>query len=714
MADLYLKSAGGNYSAAATWSATGSGGADSAGPPTAADRAILEAGSGQLTIDAASVCRSLDCTAGTGDYNGIITHNAFTLSIGDGTSATGNKALVLRCATYTLANATTSAIAFVSTSATVQTVDYGGKTTGNVTFNATSGGSWQYSAGHTTGATATVTLTKGTLDINGQTCSWGKFDFNNTNIKTLTLGASAITITGVSNAFAGDGNNTTITANTSTITFTGTNVSIYAGGSYNMNGSSFVMTGAGNGGTTGAGILTITCANFTRTGTAAKTDGIPMGSTVNLTCTGTFTCNGNSTINRIIVSAGTVGTARTITAATVVCSNTDFQDITGAGAGSWDFSARTDIGDCGGNSGITFPASVAQTWNGASGGNWSTNAWTTRVPLPQDDVSLGVAFSASQTVSCDMPRLGRSISWVGATGSPTFTNGSTAVSIFGSNTFISAMTVAGTGTITFAGRSNYNLYSNGQPYTGTPIFVCPTGTYTLQDSFITGRDIIINSGGFNSNDKSVTCGDFSTTAPGTRTITLGTSNVTTTWNGASIVFNLSTVTGLTFSGASSTINIVTTGTSTRTFAGVSQSFGTLNYILSGSTGELDITGSNSFAAINFSDASNARSLKFTKATNTTIRNGNGFNVRGTTGKLMTIDTIDGAGTFTLTSTNVQSTDYMNVIRSIVDASPKWYAGANSTDGTGNTNWNFTAAPATGGGSKRTLAKMNLLNILRNY
>lgn len=127
-------------------------------------------------------------------------------------------------------------------------------------------------------------------------------------------------------------------------------------------------------------------------------------------------------------------------------------------------------------------------------------------------------------------------------------------------------------------------------------------------------------------------------------------------------------------------------------------FGTLTYTVAGSTGGLDITGSNSFAQINFSDASNARSLKFAAGTITTIRNGNGFNVRGTTGKLMTIDTITGSSTFTLTSSNVQSTDYLSVTRSTVDASPKWYAGANSTNGGTNTNWLFAAAPNTSGGS----------------
>ena len=35
MATKYLKAAGGTYSTSATWSATGSGGADNAGTPTA-------------------------------------------------------------------------------------------------------------------------------------------------------------------------------------------------------------------------------------------------------------------------------------------------------------------------------------------------------------------------------------------------------------------------------------------------------------------------------------------------------------------------------------------------------------------------------------------------------------------------------------------------------------------------------------------------------
>lgn len=93
---LYAKAAGGNWSAAGTWSSTGSGGGDSSGPPTASQNVVFEAGSGNVTIDAASVCRSLDCTSGTGNYAGTLTQTStFSLSIGDGSAGPGNVILKL-------------------------------------------------------------------------------------------------------------------------------------------------------------------------------------------------------------------------------------------------------------------------------------------------------------------------------------------------------------------------------------------------------------------------------------------------------------------------------------------------------------------------------------------------------------------------------------------------------------------------------------------
>lgn len=198
-ANRFVRAAGGDFNVASTWSGTGSGGVDVVAVPTAADNVFLQIGSGQLTINVNSVCRSIDANA----YTNTITHaTGVTLTIGDGTAGTGNIALRFGTGiTYSPADAT-SAISFVPTSATVQTVNFGGKTTGNVIFNASGlNGIWRYSTAHTTLSTATVTLTRGTLNTNGQTCTWGLFTSNDGLTRTLTLGASTITLTGVGNVW---------------------------------------------------------------------------------------------------------------------------------------------------------------------------------------------------------------------------------------------------------------------------------------------------------------------------------------------------------------------------------------------------------------------------------------------------------------------------------------------------------------------------------
>jgi len=119
-------------------------------------------------------------------------------------------------------------------------------------------------------------------------------------------------------------------------------------------------------------------------------------------------------------------------------------------------------------------------------------------------------------------------------------------------------------------------------------------------------------------------------------------------------------------------------------------YGTLTYTLSGSTGGLDFVGSNSWNVINFSDASNARSIRFTAGSNTTIRTPNGFNVQGTSGKLMTVSSITGSA-HTLTSSFQQSCDYLNLVNSTAVGGP-FYAGTHSTDGGGNSGWIFTDPP----------------------
>lgn len=395
-ATLYAKTAGGNWSAAGTWSATSAAGGDNAGPPTAADNVIFELLSGNVTIDAAAVARSIDMTSGTGTYAGTLNHDAgITLSIGDGTAGAGSVALKFAAGTYTIDNVTTSAISFVSTSATAQDVNFASNSTGNVTYNASSNGSWKLTGTHNTGSTATINLTKGTLDTNGQTINAGIFNSSNSNVRTLTLGASAINLSGATTAWTiQTATNMTLNANTSVITLSG------AGSTFSSNGLTYysiALTGSGAVAMSQGG-STVTTTNFTRTGTAVKTDTLTIGGTI--VVSGVFTLAGNSTTNRLLVSSNTIGTARTFTnsGATMTWSNVDLRDITLGTA--YNASAITGLsGDCGGNTNITFTSAQTQYGVNMSGGaSWSNSTyWATssggsggRVPLPQDDVVLDV------------------------------------------------------------------------------------------------------------------------------------------------------------------------------------------------------------------------------------------------------------------------------------------------------------------------------------
>lgn len=696
----YARAAGGNWNTDATWS-TSSGGAADTTKPAAGDDAVLDGTSGNVTIDAAAVCRSLDCTL----YAGVLTHNAFTITIGTSTAHATNIALEFSAGmTYTITNVITSAIAFVSTAAVTHTVNFAGKTTGNVSTNGV-GVTWQWTGAHNMGSTATMNPIIGNIDFNGQTCTWGLFSSDSFNGRILTFGAANITLTGTGQVFDMDnGSNLTVSAASAVITCTGDNV-IFGGRGANYN--TLNLTGAG-GATISYGFTVV---NLNRTGTATKTDSLTLGA--NFTVTGVLTLAGNSVTNRLLVKSDVVGTARTLTktGATLTWSNVDFQDI--SLNTSFDASAITgNSGNCGGNTNITFTTAATQTWDGTTSGNWSTNAWTSRVPLPQDDVVISAAFSASQTVTSDMPRLGKSIDWTGTTGTPAWDFSSLANSVYGSITLISGMTISGTQVLTLAGRGSFTLTSAGKTYTQAITQAAPSGTYTLVDALSTAGDFTLANGTFTAVTFNVTCLTAIISGTLTRSLTMGTGTWSLTSTATATVWNTTTVTGLTFSGASSTIVISTTSANTRTFAGGARTYGTLTYTVAGSTGGLDLTGANTFDTINFSDITNARTLRFTAATTTTVTT---FNVNGTAGKLMTIGSITASSHTLSKSSGLVSLDFLSISRSTAQGGASWYAGANSTNGGNNSGWIFGAPggnTGSGSGSGRGVS-MKALQNLRN-
>lgn len=683
MATLYLKSAGGNYSSANTWSNVNSAGTDNSGPPTAADDVICELASGNLTGDAAMAARSFDCQGGTGSYAGTFTHNAgFTLSIGDGTAGLGNRALRFSSfMTYTLGSASTSAILFKSTSATQQTITTAGKTLGPPTFNATSNGSWQFSDAFSCG-TQTLTLTKGSLDTNGQTVTAGNFDLSVANTRSLTLGSSSIPLSGTSSStWSAVSTNLTLSAASSTITLTGAGAGFVGHNSGSSGGTYGTVSFTGDGTHAIAGANTFGALTFT--GTASKTCELTLSNASQIV-SGAFTSNGNSATNRNLIKTGTLGTTYTITAGTVTVTNSDFKDITGAGAGSWDLSAITGkSGDCGGNSGITFTTGATQTATGTASFTWSTHGWTSRVPLPQDDVVINNAFVAGRTVTLDMPRAGKSINWTGATGSPTW-DMSTASSFFGSATLLSGISLSGTSAITFEGRGSFTLTSAGIDWGRALTFAMVGGTMTLQDALsqasysFSHTDGTVVGNGFN-----VTSNNITSTSGRTRGLTLGTG--TWTYGGTGTIWSTS-ATNLTIDATGSTISLSNTSASAKTFAGAGKTYNDIT-IATGGAGAVTFTGANTIARILVTGGS-TKSIVLPGSTTTTLTGTQPF-PSGAVSNLITFTASSGSAT--VSAANLIDADYVSLTNIVgAGAGIPFYAGTHSTDGGGNTNWSFTS------------------------
>lgn len=82
--------------------------------------------------------------------------------------------------------------------------------------------------------------------------------------------------------------------------------------------------------------------NLTINGSASKLAAFSLYNS-GITVTGTLTIAGNSPTNRLLVQSNTLGTPRTITAAAVAPTNCDFQDITGAGAATWEGTLGSEL-----------------------------------------------------------------------------------------------------------------------------------------------------------------------------------------------------------------------------------------------------------------------------------------------------------------------------------------------------------------------------------
>lgn len=486
----------------------------------------------------------------------------------------------------------------------------------------------------------------------------------------------------------------TYTATSETISITGASPT-FAGGGKTYNNVSF--TGSGTPSISGIN----TFATLTRIGTATTTNGLQLQA--NQTAT-SFVATGNSTTNRLLVSSNTVGTSRTVTATSVTLTNTDFTDVSGAGAAS-PFTG-TSMGDSQGNTGITFDSPLTLYWVATAGGNYNaTSSWSTssggssgaRIPLPQDTAvwDANSIATTGKTITINMPRLCSSFNFTGILHSPTLSLGIVTPAIYGDVTFISAMSVSGANVLTFVKRGAFTFNSAGLSMPGGIAINAHAGTLALGSNLVcaSGKSVALNDGTFTDAGFSVT-GNFSTNnSSNTRVL-----NQTGAWtlNGTGIIWTTVNNTNLTLNTSGGNLNITDTSATSKTL-----SMGT------GDTLASLTTPTSSSGAIIFNTTGNYTITGMTFGPGTTHTFQSGFKITftnapvmsGASGNDVVINSTTGASQHTLSflGSGPLSYDYLNLTDSKVLQTATWYAGTHSANTSNNSNWIFTAPPTLGTG-----------------
>lgn len=571
---------GGAWNVAGNWSPSGI--------PLAADDVIIPTGINQNIPTSATVqCRSL-----TVDSGATFTGNASaTTQIGTSTPGPGNVALSISSgATVTW---TAGTIQFVSTSTTQQTISTGGKTIAGIQQSGV-GSNYVLLDALTCGA---FTMSAGTFDTASYAVTWTSFAHSGTGTKVFSPGSSTIICTSANTPWSSTGTNFTLSSNTCTIKLTpGVNQATWttaSGSWYNVenNGVGNFLSGA------------LTCENFTYTCDANQARIVQFSG--NLTVNGTFTITGNSAINRPTVVSSILGVARTITAAaTAISGGVDWRDIAGAGAAAPFVASSGYMGDRLGNSGITLTTPATQTRDATAGQQWGVAArWTSRVPLPQDDVVLGA--SSGSISGTDVLCLGRNLDFSAYTNTLTLTSSSTEYQVHGDVILGSGMVfgaIPNTFYVDYRGRGPQAITSNGLPLfraTSNPRanFYPIGGSYEFVDDVwihtsSAGTAVINHYAGtldLGAGLSHIIASIASTTTTYARFITAGAgTTMTAPATGAASIINFST-TNLTTSLSELTLTISTPSTATRSIvSGPTNPIGTVNYTIDDSPGPLSL------------------------------------------------------------------------------------------------------------------------------
>jgi hypothetical protein len=483
----------------------------------------------------------------------------------------------------------------------------------------------------------TLTVTSGTFDTKNFNVTAGSITSTNPNVRRISLGSSTLTLSGSSPVVFTQSINLTFNAGTSQINCSSPIAALAPGGMtfYNVSLTSNAITTASILSPTGGSTFN----NITIT--PPSTTGISVvlfNDVANDKINGTLNVAGASPVRRIFIRSDNPGIATTLTVGTLSATDCDFRDITIAGTAAG--SSPTRAGNCGGNSGITFPAAKTVYWNLSGAVNWSDTGWAAtsggtpdinQFPLAQDTAVFNNA-SAMGTVTIDNSwRIGTVDASARTVGAILTTSTNTPF-VHGDWKFGTGITSSNVpGTITFAGRGTQTITSNGVTF-GCPITVdSVTGVVQLADALTinSARLFTITSGTFDAVSYNVTSGLFLLSGSTARTLKMGSG--TWTLGSTGVIWDSATTTNLTFYKNTANIVLSNTSTTARTFAGGGLSYNKLTIGGTSGTSTLTITGNNTFTEL-----ASTKVVAHTIALGTTFQTFGKWTVTGTAGNVVTL------------------------------------------------------------------------------
>ena len=309
-----------------------------------------------------------------------------------------------------------------------------------------------------------------------------------------------------------------------------------------------------------------------------------------------------------------------------------------------------------------------------------------KTPLTGTTNTFTSGLFTTFVVSVVQESIGGTVSINGTTQNLTFANAiynaAGTVTVLGDLVVSGSLPTFTSGTYTLAKSSGTQIINtNGATFNNTVNLNSASTTFRFDSAFTMGTTgtLTLTTGTASFNGQTITIGILSSSNLNARTLAFGDSTVNVIGSGTAWNCATSTNLTITYGGAG---RISMNSASAKTFAGGSKTWPTVNQ---GGAGTLTVTGSNTFT--NFTNTVTGCTIAFPSGT-TIFTN---FNVRGVPGSLVTM-----SSTSTLfKASGLVAVNYLNLSNSTATGGARWYAGAGSTNGGGNTGWLFVTASSGG-------------------